>query len=305
MVVMEGKGVMLKHFAGADPVPICLATKNVDEIVAVVKAIEPSFGFIFLEDIAAPRCFVVEERLRENLSIPVFHDDQHGTAMAICAGLKNVQRLEKWKLADLHVVINGAGASAQATAWMLLHLGVRHMVLCDTKGALFAGRADMNEYKARLAMRTNHAKVERMEQAMDGANVFIGLSKGGLLKPEMIRRMRRNPTVFALANPDPEILPPAAKAAGAKYIGTGRFDYPNTVNNLLAFPGIVKGSMDCQASQVTLGMKLAAIDAISDFVDASELSESNLLPNALDPGLALSVARAVAGAARKDGVARA
>jgi malate dehydrogenase (oxaloacetate-decarboxylating) len=305
MVVMEGKGVMLKHFAGADPVPICLNTKDVDAIVSVVTAIEPSFGFIFLEDIAAPRCFEVEERLRQALSIPVFHDDQHGTAMAICAGLKNVLRLDKRDLADLRVVINGAGASALATAQLLLHLGARHLVVCDTKGALYAGRADMNAYKARLAERTNAARVETMEQAMEDADVFIGLSKGGLLKPDTVRRMRPNATVFAMANPDPEILPPAAKGAGARYIGTGRFDYPNTVNNLLAFPGIVKGCMDSRASQVTMGMKLAAIDAIAGYVGPDALAEDNLLPNPLDPGLALAVARVVAAAAREDGVARA
>lgn len=304
MVVMEGKGVMLKHFAGADPVPICLKTQDVDAIVSVVQAMEPSFGFIFLEDIAAPRCFQIEERLRETLSIPVFHDDQHGTAMAICAGLKNVLRLDKRELGDLRIVISGAGASAQATANLLMHLGARHLVVCDTKGALYAGRAGMNEYKARLAAKTNEQKVETMEQGLDGADVFIGLSKGGLLKPEAVRRMRPNAIVFAMANPDPEILPPAAKAAGAKYIGTGRFDYPNTVNNLLAFPGIVKGSMDCRASQVTMGMKLAAIEAIAAYVTPGELNENNLLPNPLDPDLARSVAEAVTRAARKEGVAR-
>ena len=304
MVVMEGKGVMLKHYAQADPVPICLNTTDQDEIIRVVKAIEPSFGFIFLEDIAAPRCFYIEERLSEELSIPVFHDDQHGTAIAVCAGVGNAMRMAGEKLADKRIVINGAGASALATAKLLMELGAEDIVVCDTKGALHASRNDLNEYKAAVAAKTNRRGVRNLAEALAGADIFIGLSVGNVVSPDMVRSMNKEPVIFACANPDPEILPPDAKAAGARFAGTGRFDFPNAVNNLLAFPGIVRGTMDAGARKITLNMKLAAVRAIAAYVTDEQIHEDYILPNALDPGLAASVAKHVAEAARADGVAR-
>ena len=283
MVVMEGKGVMLREFAGADPVPICLCTTDTDEIVRTVKNISPSFGFIFLEDIAAPRCFEIERRLSEELDIPVFHDDQHGTAIAICAGLKNVMRLSGRELAAQKIVISGAGASALATAGLLFELGAAHIAMADSRGVLSSSRPDLNPWKLAGIMR--------------GADVFIGLSRGGLVSRAMAASMGRDAVVFALANPDPEIMPEDALAAGVKYVGTGRFDYPNTVNNLLAFPGIVRGAMLSRAKHITMRMKLAAVDAIASYVTDEQLSEGFLLPNPLDRHLSESVAAAVASAA--------
>jgi malate dehydrogenase (oxaloacetate-decarboxylating) len=303
MVVMEGKGVMLKHFAGADPVPLCLNTRDPDEIVAVVKAIEPSFGFIFLEDIAAPRCFDIEERLSRELSIPVFHDDQHGTAIAISAGLTNVMRLTGESLSDKRIVINGAGASGTATAKLLMELGARDLTLCDTRGALYRGREGMHAHKIALAEKTNGRNARTLAEALRGADIFIGLSVARQVDQDMVRSMNRDPVIFALANPDPDILPPAAKAAGARFVSTGRFDYPNTVNNLMAFPGIVRGTMDSGAKRITLDMKRAAVRAIAAHVSDAELRDDFLLPNALDPGLAAAVAAAVAQAARTEGSA--
>jgi len=304
MVVMEGKGVMLKHFAGVDPVPLCLSTKDPDEIVRVVKAVEPSFGFIFLEDISAPRCFEIEERLNRELSIPVFHDDQHGTAIAICAGLKNVMRLTGDKLVDKRIVINGAGASALATFHLLRLCGAQDIVVCDSRGVLSAERTDLNTYKMAVAAESVTRGAKTLKEAVRGADIFIGLSRAGLLSQDMVRSMAPAPTVFGLANPDPEIMPPQALEAGARFVGSGRFDFPNAINNLLAFPGIVRGSIDACVTHVTPGMKLAAAKAIAEFVPDSELRDDNLLPNPLDKRLAQSVARSVAQAAVQDGVAR-
>lgn len=297
MVVMEGKGVMLKHFADADPVPICLSTTDTEEIIRTVKNIEPSFGFIFLEDIAAPRCFEIEARLNRELNIPVFHDDQHGTAMAICAGLKNVARLSGRDLSAQRVVISGAGASALATANLLFELGIGDIVMNDSRGILSRRRDDLNRYKLAVVERSSAAEAEDLAEAMRGADIFIGLSRAGLVSRDMVASMNPEAVVFALANPDPEIRPEEARAAGARYIGTGRFDYPNCVNNLLAFPGIVKGAMRSRARHITLAMKLAAVDAIARYVKDEELSESYLLPNPLDMNLPDSVAAAVAAAA--------
>ncbi len=298
MVVMEGKGVMLKHFAGVDPVPLCLNTTDPEQIISIIKAIEPSFGFIFLEDIAAPRCFAIEERLGRELNIPVFHDDQHGTAIAICAGLTNVERLSGVPLASKRVVINGAGASAIATANLLFELGVTNITMCDSKGVLSASREDLNPYKRRVIERSSAAnKAGNLGKAMRGADVFIGLSRANLVSQEMVRSMAPQATVFALANPDPEILPTAAQQAGAKYTGSGRFDFPNTVNNLLAFPGIVKGAISAKAKHITMAMKVAAVKAIAGYVTDEELSATYLLPNALDMNLPNRVAEKVAEAA--------
>jgi malate dehydrogenase (oxaloacetate-decarboxylating) len=300
MVVMEGKGVMLKHFAGADPVPLCLNTTDVEEIVRICKAIEPTFGFIFLEDIAAPRCFEIEERLNRELRIPVFHDDQHGTGMAICAGLTNVARHSGCDLRDKRVVISGAGASAIATANLLFGMGLTKISMFDSRGALTARRTDLNKYKRGVVERSSVHLDGSLKEVMEGADIFIGLSRAGLVTRDMVAGMNRDAVVFGLANPDPEIMPPDALAAGAKYVATGRFDFPNTVNNLLAFPGIVKGAMRSKARHITLPMKLAAIRAISAYVPDSELSEVNLLPNPLDMNLSESVAAAVAAAAEAE-----
>lgn len=296
MVVMEGKGVMLKHFAGVDPVPLCLATRDTEEIIRTVKYVSPSFGFIFLEDIAAPRCFEIESRLEKDLDIPVFHDDQHGTAMAICAGLKNVARLTDCDLSRKKVVISGAGASALATARLLFELGIRHMTLVDSKGVLSADRTDLNPYKRAVAELCPAVKARTLTEAMEGADIFVGLSRAGLVSKDMVASMNPNPVVFALANPDPEIMPEDAQAAGAAYIATGRFDYPNCVNNLLAFPGIVKGAIQSRARHITTAMKLAAIEAIAQYVSDEELSPNYLLPNPLDKNLSDTVAKAVAAA---------
>ena len=298
MVVMEGKGVMLREFAGADPVPLCLSTTDVDEIVRTVKNVSPSFGFIFLEDIAAPRCFEIERRLAEELDIPVFHDDQHGTAMAICAGLKNVMRLSGRDLSAQKIVISGAGASALATANLLFELGAMHITMADSRGVLSARRPDLNPWKRAVVERSSAPQSSStLGEAMQGVDVFIGLSRAGLVSRAVAASMNRDATIFALANPDPEIMPEEALAAGAKYVGTGRFDYPNTVNNLLAFPGIVKGAMRSRAKHITMRMKLAAIDAIASYVKDEQLSETCLLPNPLDKDLFESVAAAVAAAA--------
>jgi len=296
MVVMEGKGVMLKHFAGADPVPLCLATTDVDAIVNTVKNVEPSFGFIFLEDISAPRCFEIEDRLNRELNIPVFHDDQHGTAIAVCAGLKNIARLSGRDLSEKRVVISGAGASAIATANLLYALGINKITMIDSKGVLSRKRGDLNKYKKAIVESSSVALEGSIADALKGADIFIGLSRAGLLSKEMAASMNHDATIFALANPDPEIMPPDAWAAGARYVGTGRFDFPNTVNNLLAFPGIVKGAMRSRAAHITLDMKLAAVDAIANYVTDKELSDRYLLPNPLDMRLSESVAEAVAAA---------
>ena len=299
MVVMEGKGVMLKHFANADPVPICLSTTDTEDIIHTIKNLEPSFGFIFLEDISAPRCFEIEARLNQELSIPVFHDDQHGTAMAICAGLKNVARLSGCDLKSRRVVISGAGASALATANLLFELGITNIVMSDSRGILSRRRTDLNKYKMSVVERSSADEFGDLVSAIRGADIFIGLSRAGLISEDMVASMNPDAVVFALANPDPEIMPEASLRAGARYIGTGRFDYPNCVNNLLAFPGIVKGAMLSRARHITMPMKLAAVDAIAGYVTDEELSETFLLPNPLDKNLPDSVAAAVAAAARE------
>ncbi len=300
MVVMEGKGVMLKAFAGADPVPLCLNTTDVEEIVQLVKHVEPSFGFIFLEDIAAPRCFEIEERLNRELSIPVFHDDQHGTAMAICAGLTNVARLSGCTLSDKRVVISGAGASALATANLLFEFGLHDITMTDSKGVLTRERTDLNKYKKAIVERSTAPACASLAQAMEGADIFIGLSRAGLVSRDMVASMNKDPIVFALANPDPEIMPEDSLAVGARYVGTGRFDYPNCVNNLLAFPGIVKGAMQARARHITMKMKKAAVRAIAEYVPDDLLSETYLLPNPLDRNLPDTVAAAVAEAAERE-----
>lgn len=305
-VVMEGKAAMLKVFAFADAIPLCLSTKDPEAIIAVAKAVEPTFSMIFLEDISAPRCFLIEERLDRELDIPVFHDDQHGTAIATCAALLNAITVTQRDLPRCRIVINGSGAAGIGTARLLFALGAEDITLCDSNGALYQGRAKgMNPWKEDIAGKTNARGVKHLAQALAGADVFIGLSVAGAVSKEMVASMAPQSIVFALANPVPEILPPDAHEAGAVIVGTGRSDYPNMVNNLHAFPGIVRGTLKARASKVNTAMKLAAVRTVSCFMKAGELSPVNILPNPLSPKLAAAVADAVAAAAVVSGVARA
>jgi malate dehydrogenase (oxaloacetate-decarboxylating) len=302
--VMEGKAVLLKTFAGVDGFPICLATGSVDEIVNAVRWMAPVFGGVNLEDIAAPRCFEIEDRLREELQIPVFHDDQHGTAIVVAAGVINALKVVGKSFKALRVVVNGAGAAGIAVSRMLLDLGVEDLILCDSKGTL-PRPGDMNRYKAEIAARTNPRGVSGgLAEALVGADVVIGLSQAGAISPAMVRSMADRPIVFALANPDPEILPPDAFAAGAAVVGTGRSDYPNQVNNVLAFPGVFRGALDVRATCINEAMKQAAAFAIAGLVTPEELSRGVVIPNSFNPQVAPAVAAAVAQAAMRTGVSR-
>jgi malate dehydrogenase (oxaloacetate-decarboxylating) len=304
--VMEGKAVLLKMLAGVDGYPICLKTKDVDEIVRTVMALEPSFGGFNLEDISAPRCFEIERRLKEKLSVPIMHDDQHGTAIVTLAGLMNALRVVGKGIGNVKVVFNGAGAAAIACAKFYLGAGVTDLIMCDTKGTLFEGRKDgMNPYKEEMAKVTNKRMVKgSLADALIGADVFVGLSVGNVVTADMIRSMADDPIVFACANPIPEIMPEKAKSAGAKVIATGRSDYPNQINNVLGFPGIFRGSLDVQAKEINEKMKMAAAFAIAALVRDDELDEEHILPEPLNPYVASAVASAVAEAAMKSGVAR-
>lgn len=298
--VMEGKAILFKRFAGVDAFPIALATQEADKIVDAIKLIEPVFGGINLEDIAAPKCFDVEERLKKELSIPVFHDDQHGTAIVILAALRNALKLVKKDLAEVKIVINGAGAAGMATSKLLLLAGVRHLTSCDSVGILYEGREKMNPYKDALARKVNPAKRHgSLADAMAGADVFIGVSKGNLVTKEMIATMADRAAVFAMANPSPEILPQEAKAAGAEIVATGRSDYPNQINNVLAFPGVFRGVLDVRARQINDEMKMAASDAISGLVSPADLQAGTIIPNPFNPKVAPAVAAAVAAAAKE------
>ncbi|WP_320066314.1 NADP-dependent malic enzyme [Micromonospora sp. RTGN7] len=303
--VMEGKAVLFKQFGGVDAVPICLDTQDVDEIVAVVKALAPSFGGINLEDISAPRCFEVERRLDEALSIPVFHDDQHGTAIVVLAALRNAAALLHRKLGDLRVVVSGAGAAGVAVTRMLIAGGVdpARMVVCDSKGIIGRHRAELTDTKAALAADTNaEGRHGDITEALRGADVLIGVS-GGQIPEAAVAGMSPGGIVFALANPTPEVHPEVA-ARHVAVVATGRSDYPNQINNVLAFPGIFRGALDARATRITDGMKVAAADAIAG-VAAEVLTVDAIVPSPLDPRVAPAVAEAVAEAARRDGVARA
>ncbi|GAA2362750.1 malate dehydrogenase [Catellatospora methionotrophica] len=307
MPVMEGKAILFKQFGGVDAVPVCLDTQDADEIVSIVKALAPSFGGINLEDIAAPRCFEIERRLVEALDIPVFHDDQHGTAVVVFAALRNAATLLDRKLCDLRVVVSGAGAAGVAVTKMLIAGGVEAsaVVVCDSRGAIHAGRADLvpGSAKAELAERTNAAGVTGgIEAALDGADVLIGVS-GGQIPERAVAGMAPGAMIFALANPTPEVHPDVANRYAA-VVATGRSDFPNQINNVLAFPGIFRGALEARATRITEGMKLAAATAIADVV-ADELSAEAIVPSALDPRVAPAVAAAVADAARREGVVRA
>lgn len=289
MPVMEGKAIIFKEMANVDAVPICLATQDPEEIIKVVKAISPTFGGINLEDIKAPECFYIEERLKADLDIPVFHDDQHGTAIVVLAALLNAAKLAAKDIHSLKVVINGAGAAGTAIAYLLLHRGIKDIILCDRNGIL--DPAHDEESKRKLAAATNPRKVTgALVDALHGADVFIGVSRGNVLTKMMVETMR-HPIIFALANPTPEILPEEAYAGGAVIVGTGRSDYPNQINNALVFPGMFRGALDARAHKITVEMKVAAAEAIASYVVASK---TQLLPSPLDKGVHKAVATAVA-----------
>ncbi|MBY6270152.1 NAD(P)-dependent malic enzyme, partial [Parageobacillus thermoglucosidasius] len=284
MPVMEGKAALFKAFAGIDAVPLCINTNDPEQIIQTVKLLEPTFGGINLEDIAAPNCFLIEERLKQELSIPVFHDDQHGTAIVIAAGLTNALKVVQKRLSDCKVVVNGAGAAGIAITKMLLHMGVGDLILCDSKGAIYENRPHgMNAIKESMATVTNRNRLQGdLKEVIKGADIFIGVSVAGALTPEMVRSMNSNAIIFALANPVPEIMPDDAKAAGAAVVATGRSDLPNQVNNVLAFPGVFKGALRVRASEINEKMKLAAADAIANLISPAELTNDYVIPNPFD-----------------------
>lgn len=304
--VMEGKAVLFKSFAGVDAFPICLNTTDVEKIIETVKLLEPTFGGVNLEDIAAPNCFIIEERLKKEANIPIFHDDQHGTAIVTAAGLVNALKIVGKKMSEIKVVANGAGAAGIAIIKLLYNYGVRDIIMCDSKGAIFEGRPyGMNNVKAEVAKFTNRDKLEgTLADVIKDADVFIGVSVEGALTKEMISTMNEDPIIFAMANPNPEIMPSDAFEAGAKVVGTGRSDFPNQVNNVLAFPGIFRGALDVQATNINEEMKVAAVEAIASLVSDEDLRPDYVIPAPFDPRVAPQVAAAVAKAAMETGVAR-
>ncbi len=305
MPVMEGKCVLFKEFGDVDAFPLCVRTKDVDEFVQTVYNISGSFGGINLEDIAAPRCFEIEEKLKKMCDIPIFHDDQHGTAVVVSAALINATKLTGKALGECRAVINGSGAAGIAIAKLLMTLGLKDVILCDRTGAIYEGREGLNASKSDIAKVTNRGMTKgSLNDAVAGTDIFIGVSAPGVLTQDMIKTMNENPVVLAMANPTPEIMPDEAKAAGAKIVGTGRSDFPNQINNVVAFPGIFRGALDVRASQITENMKIAAAYAIASLVDEKELNEDYILPYAFDERIKDTVAAAVAEAAKKDGVAR-
>jgi malate dehydrogenase (oxaloacetate-decarboxylating) len=304
--VMEGKCVLFREFGGVDAFPICLNAKTKEEVIAAVRAIAPTFGGINLEDIRSPECFEIEAVLERELDIPVFHDDQHGTAIIVLAGLLNALRVTGKKLADVRIVQNGPGAAGTAIIKMLMTAGAKQIIAVDEHGILVPGRpAGLADHKQQLAEITNPEHISgTLADAVRGADVFIGTSVAGALKPEYAKTMAKDAIVFAMANPDPEIMPDAARAAGVRVIGTGRSDFPNQVNNVLAFPGIFKGALSVRARDINDAMKMAAANAIAGLVSPADLNADHILPQAFDPRVAPAVAQAVAQAARESGVAR-
>ncbi|MFC0560589.1 NAD(P)-dependent malic enzyme [Halalkalibacter alkalisediminis] len=302
MPVMEGKCMLFKTFADIDAFPICLDTKNVDEIVAVVKALQPTFAGINLEDISAPRCFEIEERLKRDLNIPVFHDDQHGTAIVVLAGLLNGVKVVGKQMEKVEIVINGAGAAGISIAKLLLRAGFVNITLVSLEGVVHKSEDWLNPNQQNIAKVTNKKNIKgTLQDVIIDADVFIGVSGPAALKPELVKKMAKDPIVFAMANPIPEIYPEEALAAGAKVVGTGRSDYPNQINNLLAFPGIFRGAMDSGATDITVEMKIAAAYAIANMIPEKELSSSFVIPNALNKEVPKVVARAVADSVLKQG----
>jgi malate dehydrogenase (oxaloacetate-decarboxylating) len=305
MPVMEGKCALFKAFGDVDAFPLCIRSKNVDDIVNTVRLLAGSFGGINLEDISAPRCFEIEKRLKECCDIPIFHDDQHGTAVVTLAGLVNALRIVGKNLNDISVVVNGAGAAATAIVKLLISCGLSDVVLCDRTGAIYLGRENLNDAKIELAEITNQkGKKGSLQDVIAGADVFIGVSAPNSVTVEMVRSMAKDPIIFACANPVPEIMPDLAKEAGAKVIATGRSDFPNQINNVLAFPGIFRGTFDVRASDINDSMKLAAAYAIAGLVSDAELNPDFIIPSAFDKRVGPAVAKAVAQAARDTKVAR-
>lgn len=305
MPVMEGKCVLFKSFGDVDAFPLCVKTKDVDEFVNTVAMISGSFGGINLEDISAPRCFEIERKLKERCDIPIFHDDQHGTAVITLAGLMNALKVVGKKKEDVKVVTSGAGAAAISIVKLLLAAGFRNVTMCDRKGAIYAGRDGLNWIKEEMAQVTNlEKKAGTLADMLAGADIFIGVSAPGTVTTEMVKTMNRDAIIFACANPTPEIFPEDAKAGGAKVIATGRSDFPNQINNVLAFPGIFRGAFDVRASDINEEMKMAAAKALADLITEDELDAEHIIPYAFDPKVGPAVAAAVAQAARASGVAR-
>ena len=305
MPVMEGKCALFKAFGGVDAIPLCVRSKDVDEIVRTVELLAGSFGGVNLEDISAPRCFEIEQRLKEVCDIPIFHDDQHGTAVITLAGMMNALKLVGKRIEDVRIVTSGAGAAGIAIIRLLMAMGLEHVILCDRQGAIYEGRDGLNPIKQQMAAVTNRERRSgSMAEVIAGADVFIGVSAPGTLTQDMVRSMAADPIVFACANPTPEIFPDEAKAAGAAVVSTGRSDYPNQVNNVLCFPGIFRGALDVRASDINDAMKIAAAKAIAGLVSDDELNADYILPRAFDPHVRDAVAAATAQAARESGVAR-
>ena len=306
MPVMEGKSVLFKKFGDVDAFPICIDTKDTEEIIETVKRLAPSFGGINLEDISAPRCFEIEKRLKEELDIPVFHDDQHGTAIVVAAGLTNALKIVGKKWEDVSAVISGAGSAGISICKLLQSFGIGNVVLVDSKGALVEGDPRLNPAKQEIAAVTNKNKEEgSLADVIKGKDVFIGVSAPGLVTADMVKTMASDPIIFAMANPVPEIMPDEAKEGGARIVATGRSDFPNQINNVLVFPGIFRGALDARATAITEPMKEAAARAIASIVTDDELSEDYIIPDAFNEKVAKAVAKAVADEARKSGIARA
>lgn len=305
MPVMEGKCALFKRFGGVDAFPLCVRSESVDDIVNTVKLLAGSFGGVNLEDISAPRCFEIEKRLKEECDIPIFHDDQHGTAVVVLAAMINALKLIKKDISELKAVVNGCGAAGIAITKLLISVGLKEVIICDRKGAVYKGRDGLNASKEEMAEITNHNNVKgSLEEVIKGADVFIGVSAPKTLTAEMIKTMAENPIVFAMANPVPEILPDEARAAGVSIMGTGRSDFPNQINNVLAFPGIFRGALDVRASDINDEMKIAAARAIAGVIKEEELQPDYIIPDAFNHDVTPAVAKAVAEAARKTGVAR-
>ena len=307
MPVMEGKCALFKRFGNVDAIPLCVRSKNVDEIVETVRLIAGSFGGVNLEDISAPRCFEIERRLKECCDIPIFHDDQHGTAVVTLAAMLNALKLTGKDIHDINVVTSGAGAAGLAIIRLLIAMGLdpHHVILCDRHGAIYEGRDNLNPQKEEMAKITNSGhKAGTLAEMLAGADVFIGVSAPHCVTPEMVKSMAKDPIIFAMANPTPEIMPDLALASGAAVMGTGRSDFPNQINNVLAFPGIFRGALDVRASDINDAMKIAAAKAIADFVTPDKLSAEYIIPSPLEEGVSEAVAKAVAQAAKDSGVAR-
>jgi malate dehydrogenase (oxaloacetate-decarboxylating) len=302
---MEGKCVLFKTFGDVDAFPLCVRSKAVDDIVNTVKLLAGSFGGVNLEDISAPRCFEIEQKLKECCDIPIFHDDQHGTAVVTAAAMINAMKLTGRKIEEQECVVSGAGAAGVAVTKLLMSMGLRNVILCDTKGAIWEGREGLNPFKQEMAKISNREmKKGSLEDVIRGADIFIGVSAPGIVSADMVRSMNPNPLIFAMSNPTPEIMPDLAKAAGAAVVGTGRSDFVNQINNVLAFPGIFRGALDVRASDINDAMKIAAAYAIAGLIPDDELKADYIIPAPFDPRVGPAVAKAVAQAAKDSGVAR-